>query len=104
MATSDVEPRAEMDSRLGDESGFWRTFGRFAWQALRLPLLAFLMIVEPVVRFVLTAVALLGILVSFFFEFSGAAPRFPFWLVFGLSLSCGVLVIVLSAVTRRLAR
>ena len=98
MATSDVEPRPDI------ESGFARKFGRISWQGIRLPLIAVLMILEPVARFVLTAVALLGILVSFFFELSGAAPRFPFWLVFGLSLSCGVLVIVLSAVTRRLAR
>lgn len=97
MATSDIELRPDT------ESGFARKTGRFVWLGIRLPLLAFLMIVEPVARFVLTALALLGILVSFFFEFSGAAPRFPFWLIFGLSLSCGVLVIVLNAVMRRLA-
>lgn len=96
MSTSDVESRPD--------SGFARRIGRLGWQGLRLPFLAFLMILEPVARFVLTAVALLGILASFFFEFSGAAPRFPFWVVFGLSLSCGMLVIVLNAVMRRLAR
>lgn len=98
MATSDIELRPEI------ESGFARRIGRFVWLGIRLPLLAFLVIVEPVARFVLTALALLGILMSFFFEFSGAAPRFPFWLIFGLSLSCGVLVIVLNSVMRRLAR
>ena len=97
MATRNVE-------RPDIESGIARKIGRMGWQGIRLPLLAVLMFLEPVARFVLAAVALLGILVSFFFEFSGAAPRFPFWVVFGLSLSCGVLVIVLSAVTRRLAR
>lgn len=98
MATSDIELRPEI------ESGFARRIGRFVWLGIRLPLLAFLMIVEPVARFVLTALALLGIVVSFLFEFSGAAPRFPFWLIFGLSLGCGALVIVLNAVMRRLAR
>ena len=98
MATSDVEQRSEI------ESGFARQIGRYGWHGIRLPILAFLMVFEPVARFVLAAVALLGILVSFLFEFSGAAPRFPFWLVFGLSISCGALVIVLSAVKRRLAR
>ena len=86
------------------EAGFARKMGRVGWRGIRFPALAVLMIVEPIARFVLAAVALLGILLSFFFEFSGAAPRFPFWLVFGLSLSCGVLVIALGAVKRRLAR
>jgi hypothetical protein len=98
MAASDVEPRPDI------ESGFARKVGRISWQGIRLPLLAVLMILAPIARFVLSAVALLGILVAFFFELSGAAPRFPFWLVFGLSLSCGLLVILLSTVTRRLAR
>jgi len=86
------------------EAGFARKVGRVGWRGIRFPALAVLMILEPIARFVLAAVALLGILMSFFFEFSGAAPRFPFWLVFGLSLGCGVLVIALSAVKRRLAR
>lgn len=86
------------------EAGFARKIGRIGWRGIRFPALAALTILEPIARFVLAAVALLGILVSFFFEFSGAAPRFPFWLVFGLSVCCGVLVIILSAVRRRLAR
>lgn len=98
MATRDVEQRPDM------ESGFARQIGRFGWHGLRLPILATLIVLEPIARFVLAAVGLLGILVSFLLEFSGAAPRFPFWLVFGLSLSCGALVIVLSAVRRRLMR
>ena len=85
-------------------SGLARRIGRFGWQGIALPIRALLTILEPVARFVLTTVALLGILISIFFEFSGAAPRFPFWLVFGLSLGCGSLVIVLNAVMRRLAR
>jgi len=97
MATSDVD-------RPDNDSGFARKIGRITWLGLRFPFLALLMVVEPVARFVLVAVALLGILVAFLFEFSGAAPRFPFWLVFGLSLSCGALVVILNAVMRRLAR
>lgn len=104
MARSDIGPEAEMESRPRIEFGFWRTLERFAWQAIRLPLLAFLMLVEPVVRFVMVAVALLGILAAFFFEFLGGDPRFPFWLIFGLSLGCGAVVVVLNAVMRGLAR
>lgn len=94
MATSDIELRSASDASMA------RKVGRFSWHAIRLPFLALLMLVEPVARFVLTAVALLGILVSILFEFSGVAPHFPFWLVFGLSLGCGVLVLALNAVKR----
>ena len=94
MAASNAERPAEM------ASGFAGKIGRFGWHALR----TLLVVVEPVARFVLAAVALLGILMSFFLELSGAAPRFPFWLVLGLSLSCGALVIILNVVMRRLAR
>ena len=104
MATTEVEPREEIDSRSGLQVGFARKIGRYLWLVIRMPVLVFLMIVEPVVSFVLAAVALLGILASFFFEFSGAAPHFPFWLIFGLSLGCGALVIVLNAAIRGLAR
>jgi hypothetical protein len=97
MATRDIE-RPDM------ESDFARKIGRVGWRGIRIPVVAFLIVLEPIARFVLAAVALLGILVSFFFEFSGAAPRFPFWVVFGLSLGCGALVVVLNAVMRRLAR
>ena len=104
MATTNIEPGVERDSRASSPSGVSRAVGQFAWQAIRIPLLAFLLIVEPVARFVLTAIALLGIVVSLFFELSGSAPRFPFWLIFGLSLTSGALVIVLNGVMRRLAR
>ena len=104
MARADVEARAENEPRSYAESGFLRRSGFYLWQAIRLPVLAFLLIIEPVARFVLTAVALVGILVSFVLEFSGSAPRFPFWLIFGMSVGCGALVIVLNALIRRLAR
>jgi hypothetical protein len=98
MSTSNVEQRPDIDS------SFVGKMGRIGWHGIRLPFLALLMILEPIARFVLTAIALLGILVSLFLEFSGAAPRFPFWLIFGLSLSCGALVVVLNVVKRHLAR
>jgi hypothetical protein len=98
MPTGDVEFRSDGDSSVV------RGIGRFGWDAVRLPLLAFLTLVEPVARFALTALALVGILVAVFLEYSDAAPRFPFWLVLGMSLGCGSLVVVLNAVMRRLAR
>jgi hypothetical protein len=98
MTTSDAELQPDRGASVAGR------IGRFSWQAIRLPLLAITKIVEPLARIVLSTVALLGILVSLVLEFSSAAPRFPFWLVLGMSLGCGVLVFVLGAVKRRLAQ
>jgi len=98
MATSDIEFRS------GSESSVARKIGRIGWNAIKLPLQALLVLVAPVVRFALTGVGVIGILVAFLFEFSGAAPRFPFWLVFGMSVGCGGLVLALNALMRRLDR
>jgi hypothetical protein len=98
MATSDIELQSDSEASIA------RKIGRFGWHAIRLPLRALLIVVEPVARFVLTAVALLGMLASFLFEFSGVVPNFPFWLVFGMSVGCGALLLALNAVMRRLAR
>jgi len=49
---------------------------RLLWCALRLPVFMFLAILEPVVRFILGALALLGVLTALFFKFYGV-PHFP---------------------------
>ena len=74
------------------------------WQAVRLPAFALLVILEPIIRVVLTAVALLGILMSFFFKFAGASPHFPFWGMLGFSVSCGLLLMLYYAAIRLLSR
>ena len=51
---------------------------RFTWHAVRLPVLALLITLLPVVQIILSSVALLGVLTAFFFRFLGA-PNFPFW-------------------------
>ena len=49
---------------------------RLLWHVLRLPVFMFLAILEPVVSFVLGALALLGVLTALFFKFYGV-PHFP---------------------------
>jgi len=64
-----------------------------AWQAVRLPLLGVLLILEPVVRVVLSAFALIVTLTAFFFEFASTRP-FPFFGVLAVGLGAfGVLVL-----------
>jgi hypothetical protein len=46
------------------------------WQSIRLPLFLFLLVLEPVVTFVLGALALLGVLTALFWKFFGP-PNFP---------------------------
>ena len=61
------------------------------WLAIRLPVLWLLVILEPVVRFVLSAFALLMTLTAFLFEFIGP-PSFPFLAVLALGLGAYALL------------
>ena len=63
---------------------------RLAWDAVRLPILSLLLIFEPIVRLVLSWLTLLAVLTAFLFEFSGAAPSFPFWGMIAFSVGCAL--------------
>lgn len=65
----------------------------FSWAAVRLPLLALLVTMEPIVCWVLSAIAVLGVLVSLLFEFVVRLPNYPFWLMLGLSVGIAALQI-----------
>jgi hypothetical protein len=58
------------------------------WQAMRSTLLAFLLILEPIVGILLTALALLLTLTAFLWKFASDRPDFPFFLVLGSALAC----------------
>ena len=61
-----------------------------AWRAVRLPLVAVLTLLEPVVRFVFSLAMVLGFVAAIVFELSAAGPRFPFLQMLALSLGFGV--------------
>ena len=63
------------------------------WRLVRLPILTFLVILQPVVGLVFGGFALLGVLMSFFFKLSGAAPHFPFLIMLAISVGFGLMVI-----------
>lgn len=73
-------------------------------QTVRLPLLALLVILEPLVRFVLSGTALLGVLMALLLEFSGAAPKFPFWGMMTFSLGCFFALALYYVLLRALSR
>ncbi len=80
--------------------------GRYAlwlgWRCIRLPVFLFLLVLEPVVTFVLGALALLGVLTALFWKFFGP-PGFPFFLMLGISLGFELALIVYRKLLRMLA-
>ena len=65
-------------------------------------LFLFLLVLEPVVTFVLGALALLGVLTALFWKFFGP-PNFPFFLMLGISLGFELALIVYRKLLRLLA-
>lgn len=77
-----------------------RGLARFSWNVVRLPIVATLAVLEPVVRTILAGIALLGILTALFSEFVVRAPNFPFWPMIGVSVGSALLLMVYYAVMR----
>jgi hypothetical protein len=77
---------------------------RLVWHLARLPALALLLALAPVVETVCGTLMLLGLLVSVAFELSGARAHFPFWPMIALSLGFGVVLAVYHALIGLLSR
>ena len=75
---------------------------RALWALVRLPVLAFLIILEPILCGLLWLFSALGILGAFFYEFLVKDPRFPFWLAIGLSIGLALLAGIYQLLTREL--
>jgi hypothetical protein len=71
---------------------------------IRLPIVAVLLLLEPVVNVVFGAAAVLGVLVAAAFELSAAGPRFPFLQVTAISFACGLLLILYHSAIALLVR
>jgi hypothetical protein len=90
---------------VADLSGgrFLRGTLRLLWHVLRLPVFMFLAILEPIVSFVLGAIAWLGVLTALFFKFYGL-PHFPFALMLGMSVGSGLMQVGYYALLRLFGR
>jgi hypothetical protein len=75
---------------------------RWLWRAASLPILMTLVILEPLVTFVFTALALLGLLTSLFFYLVGP-PEFPVWTMLALSLGFAIALVPYHALIRLLS-
>ena len=71
------------------------------WQCIRVPAVLLLVTLEPVVTFLLSALALLGVLTALFWKLVGP-PHFPFFLVLGISLGFELALILYHALLRLL--
>lgn len=74
-----------------------------AWQAVRLPLLTLLVILEPIVSFALSALALLISVSAIFWALTDPKPRFPFWTVLAGSFVCVLMLALYHALMRALS-
>jgi hypothetical protein len=90
------------DSRPNIAAGLVRRTLWVGWQCIRLPLLLFLLVLEPIVTLVLGTLALLGVLTALFWKFFGP-PNFPFLLVLSISLGLELALIVYHKLLRLLA-
>jgi hypothetical protein len=77
---------------------------RLAWDVVRLPLLAVLSLLAPLVQTVCAGLMLIGVVVSIPFRISAAGPHFPFWHMIGISFGFGAFVIVYYGLIRLLSR
>jgi hypothetical protein len=92
---------APMDERTPAAGGLVRCILWLLWQCIRVPALLLLLVLEPVVSFVLSSLALLGVLTAFFWKFVGP-PHFPFFLVLGVSLGFEFALVLYHALLRLL--
>jgi hypothetical protein len=98
---SDVNASTESPSRsLGER--FVLALLWCVWQAIRLPTLGVLVILEPVVRVILSGFALIMMLTAFLFEFASSRP-FPFWGVLAVALGAFGLLVLYEGLIRLLS-
>jgi hypothetical protein len=65
---------------------------QLSWHAIRLPILALLIVMEPFVCAICSGIAVLGVVFAVFFEFLIRLPNFPFLLMMGISAGFALLL------------
>jgi hypothetical protein len=78
--------------------------GRIVWTLVRVPFLALLVVLEPLVTTICVGAALAGVLTTLVFRLSGVAPQFPFWQVLAGSVGCSLVAALYHRVLRLLSR
>jgi hypothetical protein len=73
------------------------------WSCVRAPIVAILVLLEPLVGFVLYVLAILGLFTTFLFRFMDVGKHFPFWTMLCISLSFALAHLGYHLVIRLLA-
>lgn len=73
------------------------------WSCVRAPIVAILVLFEPIAGFVLYALAILGLLTTFLLRFVDVGKHFPFWTMLCISLSFALAHVGYHLVIRLLA-
>jgi hypothetical protein len=87
---------------MGADSANLNRSMRGLWRVAGLPVLLFLVILEPLVTFVLAALSLLGLLTTVFFYLVGP-PDFPVWNMLALSLGFAIALLPYHSLIRLLS-
>jgi len=77
---------------------------RILGKTLLLPILAALVMLEPIVSFLCCFMLFSGMFAAIVFEVSAVGPRFPFLVFFGISLAFGVFLLLYHALIALLLR
>ena len=90
-------------SEAGPVAASGRVALRLAWHSVRLPVLSVLMILEPFVSTILSALTVLGVFFALFFRFLLRLPHFPFWMMLGTSVGFAVILMLYYIIIRILS-
>jgi hypothetical protein len=71
--------------------------GRVLWNVIRVPIVAVLLLLEPVVSFVCSAGLVLGLVTCIVWELSAAGPKFPLGKMLVFSFGCPVILFLYQA-------
>jgi hypothetical protein len=100
---SSARPRAFIGSKRTNAGDLFSLALWLLWQCIRLPLFLLLAILEPIVSFVLGALALLGVLIALFWKLTGP-PHFPFLVMVGVCLGFALALACYHALLYSLSR
>ena len=103
LSTDWVTARGQTEVLVPITLGFLSALIWLAWQAIRLPILALLVTLEPITDFVLSALALLIALTALFWKVADPRPGFPFWTILAAALVCVLLLALYHALIRLLS-
>ena len=73
--------------------GVWQVL----WNVMRVPIVAVLLLIEPVVTFACSAGLILGLVTCIVWELSAAGPKFPLGKMLVFSFGCPVVLFLYQA-------